>query len=102
MMSLDSLLFLPLVWLIFGVVLLFLELLVGNYAVFLPSGLGAWMTAAALKLQTEEMLFGLLLFSSWSDLIIMFAASTGVSIALVRYLVHLKKNQAPDDDINQY
>lgn len=102
MISLNYLLFLPFAWLILGAVLLSLELLVGSFVVFLPSGLGAWVTAAALKLQLEDMLFGLLLFSSWSDLLVMFAISTGVSIVLVRYFVHLRKSGTPDDDINQY
>lgn len=104
MTTLNYLAFLPLVWMIFGAVLLSLELLDGSFVVFLPSGLGAWLTAGLLQLQLNGLLFNRVIFDDWSDLVLTFALASIVAIVLVQILVRWRrsKNDHEPDDINQY
>lgn len=104
MSTLNYLAFLPLVWMIFGALLLSLELLDGSFVVFLPSGLGAWLTAGILQLQLKGWLFNWVLFDDWSDLVLAFALLSISAIVVVRAVVRWRRSipgqQA--DDINQY
>ena len=104
MMTFNYLAFQPYVWLILGVLLLSLELLDGSFSFFLPSGLGAWLTAALLKLQLNGLLFDAVVFDNWSDLLLGFAIASIVAIGAVRILIYRKRsvNSAQSDDINQY
>lgn len=103
-MTLNYFAFQPTIWLILGAILLSFELLDGSFSVFLPSGLGAWLTAALLKLQLTGLLFDLVVFDDWSDLLLGFAIASIVAIGTVRIMIYRKRslNPAESDDINQY
>ena len=104
MITLNYLAFQPIVWMILGAILLSLELLDGSFIVFLPTGLGAWLTAGFLQMQLQGALFDSVVFDDWSDLLLGFALASIAAIAMVQLLVRKKRfaKDGQSDDINQY
>ena len=101
---LNVLLFHPTVWLVIGTVLLLLELFEGGFFIFFPSGLGAWMNAAILKLQVHGLFLDQWVFESWEEVITSFAILTVFSMLIIRLIINIKfrKKSSNSDDINIY
>lgn len=93
--------FMPLAWMILGSVLLLLELADGSFYIFLPTGIGAWLTAGVLKMQLTNTLFGQVWIDQWTDLAVVFALATGIAMILIRVYVRLRP-KSDQGDINQY
>lgn len=103
-MTLSFLIFQPYAWLIFGAILLALELFEGSFIFFLPTGLGAWITAGLIKLQLNGVLLPLVIFSDWSEVLLGYAIVSIIAIGLVRFITSSRKRRgaSEQDDINKY
>ena len=85
------------IWVIFGIVLVIIEVLAGGMFA-LPVGLSSLVMAALLFADGRYWLGDSMLLTGWEDILIVFALLTVVSIGALRFLLQRKD----ETDINKY
>ena len=99
MMDGPELLFSPMVWLIFAVALILLDMLAGMALFVLSFGIAAVIVAGLLFAQQQGLPLPLLL-DDWQTVTLCFAVLSVACIGLVKRLV--KGKSGGDKDINHY
>ena len=103
MYNLTAYLFQPQLWLIFGFILLLLELTDGNLILFLPMGLSAILLSLWLYLVNASLIPATWQLPLWHVVILQWAILS-VICALILSNARKKRRNNPDssDDVNDY
>jgi len=98
--ELNYWIFVPEVWLIFGLILVIADVFLGFNFFVLPVGVASFIISALIYGE-NNMLFGtLVLFKSWKVVVLYFAGLSLVSVSLLRFVFQRRKKNQPD--INEY
>ncbi len=92
-------LFLAQIWVIFGLILVLLELTDGSAIFFLPMGLGAFVIAAMIFSVNNDIAPVGLLPNAWYWLLVVWIT---LSVVISIMLSKLRKRKSADPDINEY
>lgn len=92
--------FSPEAWLILGLVLVIADIFLGSNLLVLPLGVAALLLSGALYGQGQQWFGNTVLFNTWHDIGIWFAALSVLSIGLVR--IAFKRSREDKSDINEY
>lgn len=99
-LSLSYWLFQPELWIIFGIVLVIVDIMVGFGLIILPLGVAALLVGVLLYGSSQQLFGDMNLFPSWRIVLIWFAALSIVALGLIRLVFQPPK--ADGDDINKY
>ncbi len=86
----------PELWVIFGIVLIILELLIGAAYFLLALGIAALLLALVLVVQDFEVV---VLLSDWMDITISYAMLSLLAVGILKFFVQDKPSS---EDINKY
>ncbi|MDA0664306.1 MAG: hypothetical protein O3B08_15920 [Proteobacteria bacterium] len=92
--------FKPEAWVIFGLLLVVLDLVIGFDFFVLPVGIAAFIIAAMIYAQSALWFGDFMVFETWKGIMIWFAALSLASVGLIK--VFLQKPKEDQPDINQY
>lgn len=93
-------LFQPEVWIIFGIILVIVDIMVGFGLIILPVGVAALLVGVILYGNSQQLFGDANLFPSWRIVLIWFAALSIVALGLIRLVFQRSKSNG--DDINKY
>ena len=93
-------LFQPEVWIIFGIILVIVDIMVGFGLIILPVGVAALLVGVILYGNSQQLFGDANLFPSWRIVLIWFAALSIVALGLIRLV--FQRSKANGDDINKY
>lgn len=99
-LSLSYWLFQPELWIIFGIVLIIVDIMVGFGLIILPVGVAALLVGVLLYGNSQQLFGDADLFPSWRIVLIWFAALSIVALGLIRLAFQRPKTNR--DDINKY
>jgi membrane protein implicated in regulation of membrane protease activity len=92
-------LFLSQIWLIFGLVLILLELTDGSAIFYLPMGLGAFVISVTIYAVNNDYLPAGVLPTAWYWLLAMWIS---IAVIISVTMSAIKKRKSADPDINEY
>ena len=96
-MSLSYWFFLIEIWIIIGIILIFLEILDGSMVFFLPIGLGSFINALILFIN-NNFLDDVEFISTWHNLLVTLA----ISSLIFSFILRKFSKKKPKKDINDY
>ncbi len=99
-MNLNYWLFLPELWVILGIILILADLFIGLSYVLLPFSISSILTALLIFFDSQGMLYDIISFDTWRNVIYWFAGLSFFSVVILRKFTQIGRKGT--DDINKY